>query len=106
MQYWYHRSGHEYDFLWKLHRSHHQAQEMGVFVSYRNAALYYLMMPNLWYLAVVIFLGGGFAVAVGLVIKQLIIITPAFHHGHHGKSKLDGISDPNGNFGNMFSILD
>jgi sterol desaturase/sphingolipid hydroxylase (fatty acid hydroxylase superfamily)/CDGSH-type Zn-finger protein len=136
MQYWYHRSGHEYDFLWKLHRSHHQAQEMGFFVSYRNAALYYLMMPNLWYLAIVTFLGGGLAVAIGLVIKQLIIIgshstvkwdeplyknkvtsnlmkfveriiiTPAFHHGHHGKSKLDGISDPNGNFGNMFSIWD
>jgi sterol desaturase/sphingolipid hydroxylase (fatty acid hydroxylase superfamily)/CDGSH-type Zn-finger protein len=136
MQYWYHRSGHEYEFLWKLHRSHHQAEEMGFFIAYRNAALYYLMMPNLWYLALVTYLGGGYAVAIGLVAKQLIIIgshstlmwdkplykhkftsvlmrvieriivTPAFHHGHHGKSKLDGISDPNGNFGNMFSIWD
>ena len=136
LQYWYHRSGHEYEFLWKLHRSHHQAQQMGFFISYRNAGLYYVMMPNIWWLATITFLGGGYAVAIGLVVKQLIIIgshstlswdkplyknkitsaimsvieriivTPAFHHAHHGQSKLDGISDPNGNFGNMFSIWD
>lgn len=81
-------------------------------------------------------MGGGKAVAIGLVLKQIviisshstiqwdkpiykrpflnplitvlerIIITPAFHHAHHGQSKIDGISDPNGNFGNMFSIWD
>lgn len=136
LQYWYHRSAHEYPFLWKLHRPHHQAEEMGFFVSYRNAALYYLLMPNIWWVATFIFLGGAKAVAIGLILKQIIIIsshstihydrflyqqpwlsyftkvwerifiTPAFHHAHHGKSKLDGISDPNGNFGNMFSIWD
>ncbi|MEO1437747.1 MAG: sterol desaturase family protein, partial [Bacteroidota bacterium] len=42
LQYWYHRSAHEYEFLWKLHRPHHQAEEMGFFVSYRNAAFYYV----------------------------------------------------------------
>lgn len=81
-------------------------------------------------------LGGAKAVAISLILKQLVIIsshstvqydkflykykslrpftmiwerifiTPAFHHAHHGKTKLDGISDPNGNFGNMFSIWD
>lgn len=136
LQYWYHRSAHEYGFLWKLHRSHHQAEEMGFFVSYRNAALYYLLMPNIWWIGVCLFLGGAQAVAIGLIAKQLIIIsshsrlhydaffyknkflqpliflwerifiTPAFHHAHHGQSKLDGISNPNGNFGNMFSIWD
>ncbi len=136
LQYWYHRSAHEYPFLWKLHRSHHQAEEMGFFVSYRNAALYYILMPNIWWLAVCTFSGIGTAVALGIVLKQLIIIsshsavaydkwfyktkwaqpfirvwerifiTPAFHHAHHGKSKIDGISDPNSNFGNMFSIWD
>ncbi len=136
MQYWYHRSAHEYEFLWKLHRPHHQAEEMGFFISYRNAALYYLMMPNIWWIAFVVFLGGAKAVVIGLILKQLviigshstikwdsflykhkifnplmsvlerIIITPAFHHAHHGKSMQDSISDPNGNFGNMFSIWD
>ena len=136
LQYSYHRAAHEYAFLWKLHRPHHQAEEMGFFVSYRNAALYYLIMPNIWWVAIVVFLGGAKAVAVGLILKQLVIIgshstvkwdaplyrikflnplmkvveriivTPAFHYAHHGKSKRDGISDPNGNFGNMFSIWD
>lgn len=136
LQYWYHRFGHEYAFLWKLHRPHHQAEEMGFFVSYRNAGLYYLMMPNIWWVGLVIFLGGAKAVAIGLIAKQIIIIgshstvrwdeflykykslnpltyvlervfvTPAFHYAHHGKSMIDGISDPNGNFGNMFSIWD
>lgn len=136
LQYWYHRSAHEYEFLWKLHRPHHQAEEMGFFVSYRNAGLYYLLMPNLWWVGTIVFLGGAKAVAIGLILKQLVIIgshstvkwdaplyksdifrplanilqrifiTPAFHHGHHGKSMIDGVSDPNGNYGNMFSIWD
>lgn len=136
LQYWYHRAAHQFPFLWKLHRPHHQAEEMGFFVSYRNAALYYLIMPNVWWVGVMTFLGGGLVVAIGLVLKQLIIIsshstmvydkylyrskwlaplaaiwerifiTPAFHHAHHGKTQLDGISEPNGNFGNMFSLWD
>jgi CDGSH-type Zn-finger protein len=109
---------------------------MGFFVSYRNAALYYFLMPNIWWIGIFTFLGAAKAVAIGLVLKQVIIIsahstvaydkvlyrykwlqpltflwerifiTPAFHHAHHGKSQVDGISDPNGNFGNMFSIWD
>ena len=136
LQYWYHRFAHEYEFLWKLHRPHHAATEMGLLVSYRNAALYYLLMPNIWWIAIVTFLGGGIPVAIGLVLKQLVIIgshsttkwdrflykypilhpftyviehlivTPAFHFAHHGKSLADEVSDPNGNFGNMFSIWD
>ena len=136
MQYWYHRSAHEYEFLWKLHRPHHQAEEMGFFVSYRNAALYYVIMPNLWWVGIVVFLGGAKGVALGLILKQLVIIgshstlswdkffynrpflnpvitllerifiTPSFHHAHHGKSMADKVSDPNGNFGNMFSLWD
>ncbi len=136
LQYCYHRFAHRHPFFWKLHRPHHQAEEMGFFVSYRNAGLYYLLMPNIWWLGIFTYLFGGAAAAVGLVIKQVIIIgshstvswdkpfyrykmltpfirileriivTPAFHHAHHGKSKLDGIGDPNANFGNMFSIWD
>ena len=41
-----------------------------------------------------------------MTLLERIIITPAFHHAHHGKSKIDGIADPNANFGNMFSIWD
>ena len=136
LQYWYHRTAHETPFLWKLHRAHHQAEEMGYFVSYRNAMLYYILMPNIWWVGFVVFAGGAKAVALGLVIKQFIIIgshsrlkwdkpfyqhplltpiikvleriiiTPSFHHAHHGTSILDNTSNPNGNYGNMFSVWD
>lgn len=136
LQYWYHRTAHENPFLWKLHRPHHQAEEMGYLISYRNAFIYYFLMPNIWWVALILFLGGAKPVALGLILKQLVIIgshsrikwdkpfykntlllpiikileriivTPTFHHSHHGTSKLEASSDPNGNFGNMFSIWD
>lgn len=136
LQYWYHRLAHEYTWLWKHHRPHHAAEEMGILVSYRNSAIYYLIMPNIWWAGICSFLGMGPAVILGLIVKQLIVtsshstwkwdesmyrskwlrplsilvqrifITPAFHHAHHGKSKADHIGDPNGNFGNAFSIWD
>lgn len=136
IQYWHHRFSHEYSFLWKLHRGHHQAEEMGFFVSFRNSGLFYFIFPNIWWLAIFIFLGGTKAAIIGVVFKQLIVIashsrikwdtifykykilnplttiieriliTPAFHYAHHGISTADGISDPNGNYGNMFSIWD
>lgn len=136
LQYWYHRAAHEYQWLWKLHRPHHAAREMGVMTAYRNAALYYFLLPNLWWAGICTYLGLASAVAIGLVLKQIIIIsshsawnwdkklykipflspilsvveriivTPAFHFSHHGRTMQDGISDPNGNFGNAFSIWD
>jgi sterol desaturase/sphingolipid hydroxylase (fatty acid hydroxylase superfamily)/CDGSH-type Zn-finger protein len=136
LQYWYHRWAHEYKWLWKWHRAHHTATEMGLLVSYRQAVYYYFIMPNIYWIGIFIFLGGGVAAGLGIVLKQIIIIsshslatwdsffykrpalmpimrvlerifiTPAFHHGHHGVSIQDGIGNPNGNFGNMFSIWD
>jgi sterol desaturase/sphingolipid hydroxylase (fatty acid hydroxylase superfamily) len=136
LQYWHHRFSHWNSFLWKLHRPHHQAEEMGFFVSFRNSGLFYFLFPNIWWLAIFIFIGGGKAAIIAVVFKQLIviashsalpwdavlyrsrllnplmtvvervIITPSFHYSHHGMSATDNISDPNGNFGNMFSIWD
>ncbi len=135
-QYWYHRSAHEYDFLWKHHRPHHAAEEMGIMVSFRNSFVYYLFIPNVWIAATFTFLGMIPATIIGLFVKQLVVftshstvkwdeyvykikllspimwvverifVTPAFHYAHHGKSKADGISDPNGNFGNAFTVWD
>ena len=135
-QYWYHRSAHEYEWLWKHHRPHHAAEEMGILVSYRNSWVYYLIMPNLWWGAICTYLGLAPAVVLGLIFKQIVVtsshstwrwdeslykikflsplmtvierilITPAFHYGHHGKSMADHISDPNGNYGNTFSFWD
>jgi len=136
MQYWYHRKAHEWEWLWKLHRPHHATPEMGVYTTYRNAAAYYLLMPNLWWGGIMTYLGFGAAVVLGLTIKSLVVIgahsefkwdrflykykalaplawiiertisTPATHFAHHGKSAKDGISDPNGNFSNTFFFWD
>ena len=135
-QYWYHRISHENNWMWKHHRPHHAAEEMGISVTYRNSFIYFLFLPNIWWVALCTFWGLIPATVLGLIIKQTIvasshstwkwdqaiyrigflspimtvleriIVTPAFHHAHHGKSKVDGISDPNGNFGNAFSIWD
>ena len=32
LQYWYHRMAHTWSWLWKLHRPHHAAREMGILV--------------------------------------------------------------------------
>ena len=136
MQYWYHRKAHDWPWLWKLHRPHHAAIEMGILVSYRNAILYYIFMPNIWWLGVCTYFGLYQEVIIAIILKQIIVTgahsearwdnflysnkflhpfawiiertisTPSTHFAHHGKSPKDGISNPNGNFANMFFIWD
>jgi sterol desaturase/sphingolipid hydroxylase (fatty acid hydroxylase superfamily)/CDGSH-type Zn-finger protein len=136
MQYWYHRFAHEHKWLWKWHRAHHTATELGLLVSYRQSIYYYMLMPNIWWMGIFSFWFGAIPMAIGIVLKQILVIsshslvtwdsffykrpalmpimrvlerifiTPAFHHGHHAVSKIDGIGNPNGNYGNMFSIWD
>ena len=135
-QYWYHRKAHDWPWLWKLHRPHHVAREMGVFAAYRNASLYYFLMPNIYWLAIAVHLGMTDAVAISIVFKQLVVTgshsptkwdqylyrykilsplawiieraisTPSTHFAHHGMSEKDGVSNPNGNFSNTFFIWD
>lgn len=135
-QYWWHRLAHHSPLLWKFHVAHHASPAMGVGVVFRNAALYYLLMPNIWFASIVVFLGFGKVYIVYTVLKLLIIIgshselrwdsflyrykilsplawlvehtisTPATHFAHHGISNDDGISNNNGNFGNMLFIWD
>lgn len=135
-QYWWHRLAHHSPLLWKFHVAHHAAPAMGVGVVFRNAALYYLLMPNIWLASVAVFLGFGKVYIVYTVLKLLIIIgahsevrwdsflyrykilhplawlvehtisTPATHFAHHGLTNADGISNNNGNFGNMLFIWD
>ena len=136
LQYWYHRKAHEWPWLWKLHRPHHSSREMGVLVSYRNAVLYYVLMPNIWWLGMATYFGLYREMIIAIILKQLIVTgahsearwdailykyktlnplawvierfisTPATHFAHHGKSPEDGISNPNGNYSNMFFLWD
>lgn len=135
-QYWWHRLSHTNRVMWKLHRPHHVVEEMGVMVTYRNAILYYAFMPGIWFSAVLIFLGMGYIYLFYLPVKLVIILlahsetkwdrflyrykllsplawiierlisTPSTHFAHHGLTEEDGISNPNGNYGNMLFVWD
>lgn len=136
MQYWWHRLSHVSPTMWKLHRPHHLIEEMGVLVTYRNAILYYALMPGIWFSGILIYLGMGYAYLFYLPVKLVVIIlahsetrwdrflykykvlhplawiiertisTPSTHFAHHGLTDDDGISNPNGNFGNLLFFWD
>lgn len=136
MQYWWHRLSHSNRTMWKLHRPHHVVAEMGVLVTYRNAILYYALMPGIWFSAILIFLGMGYVYLLYLPIKLTIILlahsetkwdqflykykmlhlpawvieriisTPATHFAHHGLTAEDEVSHPNGNYGNLLFLWD
>ncbi|MDG2397544.1 MAG: sterol desaturase family protein [Flavobacteriaceae bacterium] len=134
--YLWHRFSHENTFMWKLHRPHHLIEEMGALVTYRNAFLYYAFMPGIWFSAILIFLGMTEVYLYYLPIKVSIIMlahseikwdrflyknkvlhplawiiertisTPCTHYAHHGLTAEDGISNPNGNYGNLLFFWD
>ncbi len=135
-QYWWHRFSHVNRTMWKLHRPHHVVEEMGVLVTYRNATLYYALMPGIWFSALLVYLGMGYVYLFYLPIKLVIILlahsetkwdrflyrhkflhplawliertisTPSTHYAHHGLTAEDGVSNPNGNYGNLLFLWD
>lgn len=135
-QYWWHRLSHVSRRMWKLHRPHHVVEEMGVLVTYRNAILYYALMPGIWLSALLVYMGMGYIYLFYLPIKLVVILlahsetkwdrflyryrilsplawivertisTPSTHFAHHGLTVEDGVSHPNGNFGNLLFIWD
>ena len=136
VQYWWHRWSHTNMTLWKLHRPHHVVEEMGVLVTYRNAILYYALMPGIWFSGILIYLGMGYVYIFYVTVKLIVILlahsetkwdrflyrykvlhplawiiertisTPSTHFAHHGLTAEDGISHPNGNFGNLLFFWD
>lgn len=135
-QYWWHRISHVYRGMWKLHRPHHVVEEMGVLVTYRNATLYYALMPGIWLSAALVYMGMGYVYLFYLPVKLVIILlahsetkwdrflynhkilsplawiiertisTPSTHFAHHGLTAEDGVSHPNGNYGNLLFLWD
>lgn len=136
VQYWWHRWSHTNMVMWKLHRPHHVVEEMGVLVTYRNAILYYALMPGIWLSGILIYLGMGYVYIFYVTVKLIVILlahsetkwdrflyrykvlhplawiiertisTPSTHFAHHGLTAEDGISHPNGNFGNLLFFWD
>lgn len=133
LHYWYHRKGHEWHWLWKIHRTHHTTPDMGVGISFRENWLWFVLMPNLWFSAIWIYLGLGEAYIISNMIiggvdilthtkvkwdkklyaikalkpfvwlLQRIIILPATHYGHHGYGK-NGV--PMGNYSTLIAFWD
>lgn len=136
VQYWWHRTSHKVEWLYNLHRPHHNAGYMSVRLVYRNNLFYYLLMPAIWASGVLIYLGLGWIYAGYIVFKLLVISaahsdirwdriflnrpalapiwwfiqrtisTPSTHHAHHGKYKADGITNYHGNYGNLLFFWD
>lgn len=136
MQYWLHRASHNFEWLYNLHRAHHNAKYMSIRLVYRNNIFYYLLMPSIWFSAILIYLGLGWVYAAYIVVKLLIITaahsdvawdkplyaipalspimwllertisTPATHHAHHGRHKDDEAVHYKGNFGNLLFFWD
>ncbi len=135
-QYWLHRSSHSFQWLYNLHRAHHNAKYMSVRLVYRNNIFYYLIMPGIWFSAILVYLGLGWVYAGYIVVKMLVIIgahsdvpwdkplynipalspimwvlertisTPATHHAHHGRHKNDDAVHYKGNYGNLLFFWD
>ena len=133
MQYWYHRFSHEWPWLWKLHRTHHSAEQMNVLVTSRGNLFWFLLMPTLYFEAWMIYVGlsepylAAFAVLALVSISshsglrwdlplfehrvtgklmrkiQYIITLPDTHHAHHGMGEN---ANPNGNYAPLFFFYD
>ena len=83
IQYWYHRKAHEWKWLWNLHRPHHSGPEMGVLVTFRENIFYVMLIPNIWFLGIMTYLGLAIPVGIALVAKYIIVL------GAHSEVKWD-----------------
>ena len=135
-QYWWHRLSHSVPFLFNFHRAHHEPRYMSVRVAYRNGLLYYAFMPTIWISAALIYLGLGEVFVVYSIVKAIVIFgahcavpwdaflyekrwlspvawviertisTPSTHYAHHGMDPSDGVTNYNGNYGNLLFFWD
>lgn len=135
-QYWWHRLSHSVPFLFDFHRAHHEPRYMSVRIAYRNGFFYYAFMPTIWISALLVYLGFGVVFVVYSLIKALVIFgahcavpwdaflyryrwlsplawviertisTPATHYAHHGMDPADGVTNYNGNYGNLLFFWD
>jgi len=55
--YWVHRWSHEQRWMWKLHRTHHSAEQLNTLVLYRYNLFWTLLLPQSWFSAAAIHLG-------------------------------------------------
>ncbi|MGY0038810.1 sterol desaturase family protein [Pedobacter sp. NJ-S-72] len=117
--YWYHRLGHEINFLWAAHIVHHQSEEFNLTVSARITTIqalirniFYAILPLIGFHPVMVFTillvhgAYSFFTHTQLVGKlgwlEHILITPSLHGIHHASDEkyLDK------NYGDVFTFWD
>lgn len=122
--YWNHRIFHAQTLLWNLHKTHHSAEQIDVFVTPRNALIAHFFMVYFWFIALVTYLLNDASLflafaAFGVVINfwghtnfflpcesllnrvlSAVIVTPREHLWHHSRE------NPHCNFGTVFSVWD
>lgn len=117
--YWYHRLGHEINFLWAAHIVHHQSEEFNLTVSARITTLqalirniFYAVLPLIGFHPVMVFTillvhgAYSFFTHTQLVGKlgwlEHVLITPSLHGVHHASDEkyLDK------NYGDVFTFWD
>jgi sterol desaturase/sphingolipid hydroxylase (fatty acid hydroxylase superfamily) len=117
LYYWQHRAFHRVGGLWKLHRCHHTARRVDVWVTSRNSLVlhflfvYFLVNPALGYLVdrPDAFFAGAMATASLDLFRHsnadwgrlpgaarlsrwlgAVLVLPSAHHRHHGARDFDG----------------
>ncbi|MBX7225836.1 MAG: sterol desaturase family protein [Chitinophagales bacterium] len=118
--YWGHRFGHEVNFFWGGHVTHHQSEEYNLSVAYRltwigGPLVYFAFLPvaligvspKCFFLAASINSIYQFFMHTSLVKRypsflEWIFVSPLFHSTHHGKNEhyIDK------NYGSFFTIWD
>lgn len=72
LHYWIHRYAHEWRWLWKIHRTHHSAQDMNAGVIYRYNIFWVMILPQSWIGAFATYLGQVDAFAVAVLITFFV----------------------------------
>jgi len=133
LHYWIHRWAHLKPWLWKLHRTHHTAENLNASVVFRYNLFWTLLLPQTWSATLLLHFGLTEVFAVNaltvltinvlthtsyrwdLALRRLpgmnavfsvvekIITLPDAHHAHHGLGKQ---SHMNGNYAVTFFIFD
>lgn len=105
MYYWYHRTGHEANFLWAVHIVHHQSEEYNFTVGSRQSGLqaiartfFLSVLPLLGFVPefawTVFILGGSYQfflhtkIIPKLGFLEYIFVTPSLHRVHHGRNEI------------------
>lgn len=137
--YWVHRGSHElrdsrwFDWLWRMHRTHHTAKYVNVLLNFRISLFWGLVAGLTWVMSLAIYLGQEKAAGVAIVLfafwgifthsdfrwddvmrhhrvfgpafraLEHVFISPGVHHSHHGYGKDGGNYR---NFGIFLSIYD